>query len=289
MRKVHLLQPARLAPRTSIGYACGVTITLVNVSGRLSTDGARLVSALLKRAGHEVRNVALTRVEPLLYQQRELELLDPLLGGAGAFLLSVYSSYAVRAAQVTGWMHRRHPGVPVFLYGHSGGGILVLAYPVVRHPSIAGVISSGPGLQSQLETQKFKVLLTKILGKLIPSFSFPSGLVVHEICSDPKVVDAYINDPLVHTTITTGWGYAMLRCLAIANQNAPSFPFPLLLMHGGEDKLGFPSGSEAYAKLAPPEKITLKIWQGFKHEIHNEPERAQVYKFMIDWLNNQKS
>ncbi len=188
-------------------------------------------------------------------------------------------------AQVAG----RHPGVPVFLYGHSGGGILVLAYPVVRHPSIAGVISSGPGLQSQLETQKFKVLLTKILGKLIPSFSFPSGLVVHEICSDPKVVDAYINDPLVHTTITTGWGYAMLRCLAIANQNAPSFPFPLLLMHGGEDKLGFPSGSEAYAKLAPPEKITLKIWQGFKHEIHNEPERAQVYKFMIDWLNNQKS
>jgi anaerobic magnesium-protoporphyrin IX monomethyl ester cyclase len=94
-----------------------VTVTVVNVSGRLSTDGARLVSALLKRAGHEVRNVALTRVDPMLYQRSELEILNPLLDGAGAFLLSVYSSYAVRAAQVTNWMHRCFPGVPVFWGG----------------------------------------------------------------------------------------------------------------------------------------------------------------------------
>lgn len=94
-----------------------MTVTLVNISGRLSTDGARLVSALLKRAGHEVRNVALTRVDPLLYQHDELEMLKPLLDGAGAFLLSVYSSYAVRAAQVTDWMHQCFPGVPVFWGG----------------------------------------------------------------------------------------------------------------------------------------------------------------------------
>jgi anaerobic magnesium-protoporphyrin IX monomethyl ester cyclase len=94
-----------------------VTVTLVNVSGRLSTDGARLISALLKRAGHEVRNVALTRVDPLRYEEDELALLDPLLEGAGAFLLSVYSSYAVRAAQVSDWMHRCHPNVPVIWGG----------------------------------------------------------------------------------------------------------------------------------------------------------------------------
>lgn len=90
-----------------------MTVTLVNVSGRLSTDGSRLISALLKRAGHEVRNVALTRVDPLRYGEDELSLLHPLLEGAGAFLLSVYSSYAVRAAQVSDWMHRNYPGVPV--------------------------------------------------------------------------------------------------------------------------------------------------------------------------------
>lgn len=94
-----------------------MTVTLVNVSGRLSTDGGRLVSALLKRAGHEVRNVALTRVDPLRYGEDELSLLHPLLEGAGAFLLSVYSSYAVRAAQVSDWMHRCHPGVPVIWGG----------------------------------------------------------------------------------------------------------------------------------------------------------------------------
>jgi anaerobic magnesium-protoporphyrin IX monomethyl ester cyclase len=101
----------------SIKYAVAVTVTLVNVTGRLSTDGARLVSALLKRAGHEVRNVALTRVNPLLYERAELEKLNQVLEGAGAFLLSVYSSYAIRAAQVTDWMHRCFPGVPVFWGG----------------------------------------------------------------------------------------------------------------------------------------------------------------------------
>jgi anaerobic magnesium-protoporphyrin IX monomethyl ester cyclase len=94
-----------------------VTLTLVNVSGRLSTDGARLVSAILKRAGHAVRNVALSRVDPMLYRRDELERMAPVLDGAGAFLLSVYSSYAVRAAQVTDWLHRRFPGVPVFWGG----------------------------------------------------------------------------------------------------------------------------------------------------------------------------
>ncbi len=59
--------------------------------------------------------MALTRVEPLLYERAELEKLNRVLDGAGAFLLSVYSSYAIRAAQVTDWMHQYFPGVPGLL------------------------------------------------------------------------------------------------------------------------------------------------------------------------------
>jgi radical SAM superfamily enzyme YgiQ (UPF0313 family) len=94
-----------------------MTIVLVNVSGRMSTDGSRLVSALLKRAGHGVSSVFLSRRSPMLYEERELALLDGMVGEAGAVMISVYSSYAARAVQVTDHIHRRHPGKKVFWGG----------------------------------------------------------------------------------------------------------------------------------------------------------------------------
>jgi alpha-beta hydrolase superfamily lysophospholipase len=80
----------------------------------------------------------------------------------------------------------------------------------------------------------------------------------------------------------------MLKAIALVYQHAPQFPYPLLLMHGSEDKIAFPTSSTTYAELAPKDKLTLKIWDGFKHELHTDPERDQVFKFMIDWLNSQK-
>jgi alpha-beta hydrolase superfamily lysophospholipase len=179
----------------------------------------------------------------------------------------------------------RHPGLPLFLYGHSMGGILVLAYPPVRHPAIAGVIATAPGLKTSLEQQKMKLFLTKVFGKVYPTLSLQSGLDVAEICRDPQVVEAYLNDPLVHTIVSAGWGLSMLKAIALTNQYGPQFPLPLLLMHGTGDKIAYPSGSECYAETAPKDKLTYKKWEGFKHELHTDPERAQVFKFMVDWLD----
>lgn len=94
-----------------------MTIALVNVSGRMSTDGSRLVSALLKRAGHSVRGIFLSRRTPMLYNERELALLDDIFAEADAVMISVYSSYAARAVQVTDYVHRRHPRCRVFWGG----------------------------------------------------------------------------------------------------------------------------------------------------------------------------
>ncbi len=94
-----------------------MNISLVNVSGRLSTDGSRLVSALLKRRGDSVTSVFLSRRAPMLYEQSELALLDDILQRADAVMVSVYSSYAERAAQVTDYVHARWPRKRVFWGG----------------------------------------------------------------------------------------------------------------------------------------------------------------------------
>ena len=92
-------------------------IVLINVSGRLSSDGSRLISALLKRAGHRVTSVFLARPDPLYYQHEELEQLDELIRGCELVMIAVYSSYAIRAIQVTEFVHENYPGMNVIWGG----------------------------------------------------------------------------------------------------------------------------------------------------------------------------
>ena len=180
---------------------------------------------------------------------------------------------------------KRYPDLPRFLYGHSMGGILALAYPPLRQPAIAGVIVTSPGLKTALQEQKLKVLLAKLLGKILPTLTLKSGVDAQLLSRDPKVNEEYTHDPLVHPLVTTAWGRSMLGAIDLAYENAPRFPSPLLLMHGTEDEIDYPRGSQMFAELAPKDKLTLKMWAGFKHELHNDPENAQVFKFMLDWLD----
>ena len=178
----------------------------------------------------------------------------------------------------------RYPDLPRFLYGHSLGGILAISYALRRKPQLAGVISTAAGLRTALEEQKFKVMMARVLGALIPTMTIASGLDPSTLSRDPAVVQAYVTDPLVHDKMTLGFGKTMLSAIPWVFEHANEFPLPLLIMHGTKDMLGYPRGSQEFASLAPKEMCTLKMWEGFYHEIHNEPEKAEVFKVMTDWL-----
>ena len=92
-------------------------IALFNVSGRLSSDGSRLISALLKRAGHSVLGIFLARPEPLVYEQHEFQQLDEILKQVELVMVAVYSSYAIRAVQITNYIHNKYPGMKVIWGG----------------------------------------------------------------------------------------------------------------------------------------------------------------------------
>ena len=179
---------------------------------------------------------------------------------------------------------KRYPGAPQFLYGHSMGGILVLNYALRRKPRLAGVISTGAALHTAIEEQKVKVVMARVLGALLPTMTIASGLDPKTLSRDPAVVQAYISDPLVHDRMTAGFGKIILTVNPWTFEHAGELELPLLIMHGTKDMLCYPSSSLEFAGLAPKDKVTLKMWDGFYHEIHNEPEKAQVFKVMTDWL-----
>lgn len=181
---------------------------------------------------------------------------------------------------------RRFPGRPRFLYGHSMGGLLVLYYTLRRRPSIAGVIATGSALRSTLEGQAFKVVLVRLLSRLLPALTLASGLDPATISRDPAVVQAYRGDPLVHDRISFRLAGELLRASRWAMEHAAEFPLPLLLIHGGADRLTLPEGSREFSGRAS-RNCTLKIWEGLYHEVHNEPEQGEVLAYILSWMEER--
>ena len=184
------------------------------------------------------------------------------------------------------YLVQRYPDIPHFLYGHSLGGLLSLSYALQYNAGLNGVIVTGAGLRSPLQEQKGKLAMVNMLGSLLPTITVPSGLDATTISRDADVVKKYVNDPLVHYKTSLGLGKSAIKAIDFCFAHAKEFKPPLLIMHGADDKLTYPSGSEDFARLASENNkdVTLKLWDGLYHEVHNEPEKAEVFKVMIEWL-----
>ncbi len=185
------------------------------------------------------------------------------------------------------FLTQRYPDLPQFIYGHSLGGLIVITYALQNKKGLQGVIATGAGLRSQIHDQKLKVTVAKVLGSIAPTALIPSGLDISILSRDPAVIKAYNSDPLVHDRMSLGFGKAGLNATDYAWAHAEEFSVPLLIMHGAADRNTYPHGSADFSKLAAKNNkdVTLKLWDGLYHEVHNEPEKEQVIQFMIDWLD----
>lgn len=179
-----------------------------------------------------------------------------------------------------------YPGLPRFLYGHSPGGILVLFYALRYKRDLSGVIATSPGLATALQEQKTKIMLARVLGAVLPRVSLSTGLNANMISRDPQVVQAYIADPLVHDRTSLGLGKGMLDMIDWVMAHPQEFEYPLLLAHGTNDQIAYPRGSQEFARLVPG-NVTLKLWEGLWHDIHNEPEKEQVLQYLLGWMDQQ--
>jgi len=180
----------------------------------------------------------------------------------------------------------KYPGVPVFLYGHSLGALLVLNYATYYAHSLTGVIVTGSGLRSPVLEQKAKITLSKILGGLLPIVTISSGLDANDISRVSEVVRTYKEDPLVHDSVTLSAARVGVGAVERAFAHAAEFSTPLLLMHGTADRLAYPHGSQEFADLVL-ENCDLKFWDGLHHEIHNEPEQDEVFAYTVAWMNSR--
>jgi alpha-beta hydrolase superfamily lysophospholipase len=174
---------------------------------------------------------------------------------------------------------------PLFLYGHSLGGTLAINYVLNRRPLLAGVIATGPAFRPAFKPPSWKITIGKIMYNLWPTLSMGNELNIQFLSRDPEVLRAREDDPLVHDRITARFGMDLLQSGLWAMEHAAGFPLPLLLMHGGADRITSVEASWQFARLAGGH-CQLKIWDGLYHEIHNEPEKQEVFDDILAWLGS---
>jgi alpha-beta hydrolase superfamily lysophospholipase len=195
-----------------------------------------------------------------------------------------YSALLDDLYQLLEWARERCPERPVFLYGHSLGGNLVIHYALRRLPRLAGVVASSPLFKTAVPPPAWKIYLMKAVYGLLPILTLPTGLDTAMLSRDETVVNDYRNDPLVHGKVSARLGLDMIRNGLWNMRHATDMPCPVLIMHGKEDRITSYRASRKFA-FSVGEKATLKIWQGCFHELHHEPDKAEIVTYLTDWLN----
>ena len=178
---------------------------------------------------------------------------------------------------------KRFPNTPIFLYGHSMGGNLVLNYLIRKNPDIRGVIASAPFITTDNPPASWLIAIAKFMKNIAPGIRQDNGLNLADLSTDPKVIETYKADPLVHPHVTFGGAVTLFAGADYLVAYEGGINVPLLIMHGSADKITSPNGSKRFAKNVKGD-ITLKIWDGMFHEIHNEPDQKQVFDEMATWM-----
>jgi acylglycerol lipase len=176
--------------------------------------------------------------------------------------------------------------LPVFLYGHSMGGNVVSNFIIKRDSKIKGAVISSPMLKLAFDPPAWKMIAGKLMRNIYPAFQEVTGLDATAISRNPRAVEKYINDPLVHDKITVNFSLPFFEAGDYAIEHADKIKVPAVVIHGTADKLTDYKGSEAFAKKAG-DKVALKLYKDGYHELHNDTVQNEVLADVITWLNQQ--
>ena len=200
------------------------------------------------------------------------------------FLLDIAAAYRLVRAEQT-WL-------PLFLVGHSQGGLLVLRYVLAHSDSIEGingVIVSSPflGMHPDAAPSAPLHMVANIISTFGPRLMFSKVAEPRFLSRSPHIAEAYVADPLVSDTVSARWFTEVLRAQADTLARAPDLALPALVMQSGDDHIADPAATRAWVAAAPAELVDYVEWDGLYHEMFNEPEKRQVFEKMEAWLEGQ--
>lgn len=175
---------------------------------------------------------------------------------------------------------------PLFVLAHSLGGLIALNYVLHRPRVFDAIAVSSPFLAPAFKLPPLAKEFGALAAYLMPTLSLQSAIQPDWLTRDASMVTAYRQDPLVFSTVTTGWWHAVRHAQGEVSERAREIRTPALFLLGDADRLADSRHSRSvFERLGSVDK-RLEVYPGFFHEVLNELGREQVIRDLISWFNS---
>jgi alpha-beta hydrolase superfamily lysophospholipase/uncharacterized protein YbjT (DUF2867 family) len=176
----------------------------------------------------------------------------------------------------------RDPGLPVFVLGHSAGGVVSCTYALDHQKDIAGLVCES--FAYEVPASDFSLSILKGLSHIAPHLKV-FRLKDEDFSRDPQFVEKMKSDPLVHhQAYPTSTVAALARSDERLTREMPNLTLPVLILHGSEDKVTKPSGSQHFYERTGSTDKTLKLYEGHYHDLLNDVGKDLVMADIAQWL-----
>ena len=178
-------------------------------------------------------------------------------------------------------------GLPLFVLGHSHGGLIAARYLLDKPEAVRGVVFSSPYFRLKLQVPALKIMAGKLMARILPSLPMRSELKVEQLTRDVAIQNATKADPLYQQIATPGWFTASTSAQETVLRRATEFVTPFLMLVGGADPIADPAAGREFYEAATSKDKQHKQYDGLLHELFHEPERDLVFKDLVGWLDER--
>ena len=198
-----------------------------------------------------------------------------------------FSDFISAANHLLSLISKKYPNKPIFLLGHSMGGLISTLLLFDKQHLFSGALLSGAAIQHPNEPNRWILKVISAISHLAPKIGILK-LDFTAISRDQNEIQKYINDPLVNKgKLSASLLVEMFKTMRISKERANEIKLPIRIMHGEADTMTAPEGSQyLYDHISSADKI-LKLYDEMYHEIFNEPGAEKIYTEIVDWLNDR--